>query len=104
MDAFQSKEFFKFGYLKISLLRKNGNLNCLFILIEIIFAISHSFLDNTIFQVVIFFLGSCLLFFKLRHNPPFLNEDISVLWLIFSTLLIWTSIMLVFSYVNNYKI
>lgn len=79
--------------------KKNGVLNLLLLGIQFVFVIFETFVDNTIIQIFIFFLGSTLFFFQLRSNPPFLNEDISVIWLINSTFFIWTGIMLILSYV-----
>lgn len=83
--------------------RKNGNLNNLFLLTEIVLLITTIFNTNSSAQAAIFFILSSFFFYKIRTDPPFLNEDISVLWLIWSTLFVWTGIMNIFSYVIKKK-
>ncbi len=89
--------------------KKNGLLNLLLLFIEFVFVIIETFVDNSTIQIFVFLIGSALFFFKLRSNPPFLNENISVVWLINATFFIWTGIMLILSYViiikknNNFQ-
>ena len=79
--------------------KKNGILNLLLLVILFIFVIFETFVSNIIIQIFIIFVGSALFFFQLRSNPPFLNENISVIWLINATFFIWTGMMLILSYV-----
>jgi len=82
--------------------KKDGLLNLLLLTILLIFVIFETFISNSVVQIFIFFAGGTIFFFTLRANPPFLNEDISIVWLINATFLIWTGIMLIMSYVISF--
>lgn len=79
--------------------KKDGVLNLLFLFILFIYVIFETFIDNYTLQIFVFLAGAVLFFFKLRLNPPFLNENISIIWLVNATFLIWTAIMAILSYV-----
>ena len=79
--------------------KKDGLLNLLLLGILLVFVICDTFINNSIIQIFILFVGAAVFFFRLRYNPPFLNENISVIWLINATFFLWTGIMLILSYV-----